>query len=101
MESTNSSNNTKSLKNAVLLAISFRKLIVALLMVLKNSKNSIISVIVLAFIFVLNNYKYHIDKVKTELKNEIGEIWNMTEGVFQTIAGQQIAAENNAASNQR
>ena len=101
MKSTNSSNDTQSSKDTVFLAISFRKLTAALAAALKNSKNFVVQVALPTSISILDNYEHQIDKVKTKLKNEMGEMRSMMKRIFQAIASQQTAIENSTAANQK
>lgn len=114
MESTNSSNNVKPSKDVVLLATSFRESIVILATALKDSRNLFISTPsalappALAPLAPLSadlddspTYEHCINKVKTELKNEMGEMKSMMEKILHAVAGQQAAAESSAAANQK
>ena len=101
MESTNLNNDAQPSKDAVLLATSFRESTAALAAALRDNRNPVVPAALPAPTSVPDNYEHRIDKVKTELKNEMGEMWSMMERILQAVAGQRAAAENSAAANQR
>lgn len=79
----NSSNNTKPLKNIILLVMSFKKWTAILVAALKNRKSlSIILVIPPIPISIPDNYEHCIDKIKTELKNKMGEMHGIIEMIL-------------------
>lgn len=77
IESLSRSNDAKFLKDEVFLATSFKNLIMILAATLRDSRNSVISIILPAFTIILDNYEYYIDKIKTKLKNKMREIWSI------------------------
>lgn len=88
MESTNSNNDAQPSKNPICLATSFKKSTAKLVIILKNSRNFVVLIVLSALISVLNNYKHQIDKIKTKLKNKIREMWNIMGKILQAVVGQ-------------
>lgn len=99
MESSSSTNDAKPSKDAVLLTTSFRESTAVLAAALKDSKNLVVLAALPALTSAVSDNR--IDKVKTELKNEMGEIQTMMERILQTVSSQQAAAKTNDAANQK
>ena len=80
IKSSSSINDAEPSKNAVLLATSFRESTAILAAALKDSKNLVVPVALLAPISAVSDNR--INEVKTELKNEMGEMRTIMERIL-------------------